>query len=299
MIKRLAIYLKEMYPIIARLILALIVFFEIYFVVLLNSGVTIFNLQVQEIIGAFTVFSFLLMLRIADDIKDYETDLKLFPERPLPSGRVKKRDLIVFITSLMIAVTIINFIFMNNIPFYVFLILYGIVMSLWFFQKSKIQKNLFLALVTHNPVQMVMNVYIISFTCIKYNIPLISFTTFLAALTLYFPALIWEISRKIRSPKEENKYITYSKLYGYKKATKFVLLLTIADIVTNIFLVINLNIISVIALIINVSWMVHIFIVFIKDPEQFSIVSKVVRYTYIQEGLMLATVVAFLLFGKI
>lgn len=93
MIKRLNCYFKEMYPIIPRFLLGIIIFAEIYFIILLNYGVSSFNIGVQELIGAFTIFSFLLMLRIADDFKDYELDCKLFPKRPLPSGRVKKKDL--------------------------------------------------------------------------------------------------------------------------------------------------------------------------------------------------------------
>ena len=78
MLKRLNIYFKEMYPIIPRLILGLIVFCEIYFIILLNNDITKFNLGIQEIIGGYTVFSFLMWLRVADDFKDYETDKKLF-----------------------------------------------------------------------------------------------------------------------------------------------------------------------------------------------------------------------------
>ena len=49
MLKRLQIYFKEMYPIIPRIVLGLIIFFEIYFIVLLNSGITEFNIGIQEI----------------------------------------------------------------------------------------------------------------------------------------------------------------------------------------------------------------------------------------------------------
>ena len=66
-IKRLRIYFKEMYPIVPRLFLGVLVFGEIHFVVLLNHGVTEFQLGIQEIVCAFTVFSFLCWLRIADD----------------------------------------------------------------------------------------------------------------------------------------------------------------------------------------------------------------------------------------
>lgn len=299
MLRRLHIYFKEMYPIIPRLILGGIVFFEIYFIVLLNNGITDFKIGIQEFIGAFTVFSFLMWLRIADDLKDYETDKKLFKERPLPSGRVKKRD-IIFICIIVEVITIIlNIIYMNNLLFFIILYGYGYLMSKWFFQKSKIQPSLPLALITHNPVQMFINLYIISFTCIKYSIPALSLTTVMALFTLYFPALIWEVSRKIKAPKDENEYVTYSKLFGYKKATRFVLIITIVDIITNIILVWNLNKISVLVLILLVTWMTYKFIEFMKDPEKYKIVSKVERYTYLQETTMLLTVALYLLIGKI
>ena len=240
-----------------------------------------------------------MWLRIADDLKDYETDKKLFKERPLPSGRVKKSD-IIFICIIVEVITIIlNIIYMNNLLFFIILYGYGYLMSKWFFQKSKIQPSLPLALITHNPVQMFINLYIISFTCIKYSIPALSLTTVMALFTLYFPALIWEVSRKIKAPKDENEYVTYSKLFGYKKATRFVLIITIVDIITNIILVWNLNKISVLVLILLVTWMTYKFIEFIKDPEKYKIVSKVERYTYLQETTMLLTVALYLLIGKI
>ena len=299
MLKRWHIYFKERYPLIPRLILGIIVFLEIHFIVLLNNGVTTFNIGVQEFVGAYTVFAFLLWLRIADDLKDYETDKKLFKDRPLPSGRTTKKDVMIIGVIVELIAVVLNIIFMNNLVYFAILYIYGYLMSKWFFQKSKIQPSLPLALITHNPVQMFVNLYIISFTCIKYSIPAFSLTTAMALLTLYFPALIWEVSRKIRAPKDENEYTTYSKLFGYKKSTKFVLILTIVDIITNIILVWNLNKVSVGILILLVSWMTWKFIQFIKNPERFKIVDKVERYTYFQEGTMLLTIVVYLLIGKI
>ena len=298
-IKRLNIYFKEMYPIVPRLFLGALIFLEIHFIVLLNHGVTQFRLGVQEVVCAFTVFSFLCWLRIADDFKDYELDCRLFADRPLPSGRVKKKDLAVFVSILIAVTLILNFIFMNNFLFCLFLYTYGSLMAVWFFQKHKIQSSLPKALVTHNPVQMILNIYIISFTVIKYQIPAVDLTNVMAAFTLYFPALIWEVSRKIRAPRDETEYVTYSKLFGYRKATDFVLFVTWLDIMTNFILVWNLNKLSVAALLVNVLWMSWKFIEFKKDPTRFRIVDKVERYTYIQESLMILTVVAFLIFGKI
>ena len=170
MLKRLNIYFKEMYPILPRLGLGYLIAGEIYFIVLLNHGVTHFHLGIQELILGFTVFSFLCWLRIADDFKDYELDCRLFAHRPLPSGRVTKKDLKIFLCILIPVTLALNAIFMNNFLFCIILYTYGSLMAIWFFQKYKIQKSLPLALVTHNPVQFIMNIYIISFTVIKYDI---------------------------------------------------------------------------------------------------------------------------------
>lgn len=295
MLKRLNCYFKEMYPIIPRLFLGVIIFAEIYFIILLNYGVTEFNIGIQEVVGAFTIFSFLLMLRIADDFKDYELDCRLFPTRPLPSGKVTKKDLKIFVSILVIFTVIINIVLMNNIPFFIFLYVYGGLMAVWFFQKAKIQPSLLLALVTHNPVQMIMNIYIISFTCIKYSLEPFTYITIFTAFTLYFPALIWEISRKIRAPKDETEYVTYSKLFGYKKAVLFVLAITIIDLITNIILILNINKYAIIVLLLNLLWLIYDVIVFIKNPEKFKFINKVERYTYITEITMIAVVALYLI----
>ena len=294
-LKRLNIYFKEMYPIIPRLILGYIVALEIYFIVLLNQGVNSFTFGIEEIILGFTVFSFLCWLRIADDFKDYELDCRLFAHRPLPSGRVTKKDLGIFAGILIAFTVLLNVLLMRNFVFCLILYSYGSLMAVWFFQKHKIQKSLPMALVTHNPVQMIMNIYIISFVIMKYGLEILTLHNVMAVFTLYFPALIWEVSRKIRAPKDETEYVTYSKLFGYKKATNFVFLVTWLDIITNFILVWNLSKISVLLLLINVLWVSYKFIQFKKNPEQFKIVDKVLQYTYIQESLMLLTVVVYLL----
>lgn len=298
MIKRLNIYFKEMFPIIPRLMLGYLLAAEIYFIVLLNAGITKFDIGIQEMVLGFTVFSFACWLRIADDFKDYELDCRLFSHRPLPSGRVTKKDLKIFAGILIGVTLLLNFIFMNNFIFCVLLYTYGSLMAVWFFQKHKIQKSLLMALVTHNPVQIILNIYVISFVIIKYEIEAFTLHNILAVFTLYFPILIWEIARKIRAPKDETEYVTYSKLFGYKKATNFIMIITIVDIITNFILVWNLNKMMVVFLFLAVSWMTWKFIDFKKDPTRYKIVDQVEKYTYVQETLMIITVVATLILGR-
>ncbi len=289
MLKRLNVYLSEMYPVIPRALLGLILFFEVYFLVILTNGTHRISIGVSEFVGAFTIFAFLMALRIADELKDEEVDKRLFPERPYPSGRVKKGDLITLLSVISGVTIILNLLFMNNLLFFAILVLYGIVMSLWFFRRHVIQKSLVLALVTHNPVQLFMNLYLISFACIKYGIPLLTFNNVMILFTLYFPGLIWEISRKTRAPSEETEYVTYSKLFGHKKPVKFILSVMFIDVVTTSILLYQLYPAAVVTVVASYLWLVWQGVRFMNDPTRFKLVNKIERYEYITE----ATVIIF------
>lgn len=294
---RIWLYLREMYPIGSRLLVSAIIFFEIYFVLLLNYGVTDFHIGAPEAVGTWTVFCFLLALRIADDLKDVETDARLFPHRVLPSGRVDRRDLWVLLGIVVAPTTVLNAVYLNNLPFFIVLFLYGTVMSMWFFAKARIQPNLFLALLTHNPVMMVLNLYVISYGVLAYGLDPWTWTTFLLAWTMYFPSLIWEVVRKVRAPREETAYVTYSSLWGYRPAARFVLLLIWLDILTNLSLVFAVSRLAMIPLTVNVLWVTWTILRWVRQPESFRLRERVDRYTYIVEGLMVVAVVVFLTLG--
>lgn len=297
MLRRLRIYLREMFPLGSRLFVGALIFFEIYFVLLLNHGVSDFRIGIQEWVGAATVFAFLLVLRIADDFKDYVTDQTLFPERPLPSGRVTHRDLSYLLGGVVGSATLGNLLVMNNLPWFILLFTYGLLMSLWFFARDKISHNLLLALITHNPVLMILNLYIISFTVIKYRLPPVTPASILLAFSLYFPGLIWEVARKIRAPWDETDYMTYSRLFGVKKAVRFVQVLTLVDIATNFYLIYSINRPLLLVLAVNVLVMTRLFSRFIQDPTQFRLIDKVERYTLITESVMILAVVTYLTLG--
>jgi 4-hydroxybenzoate polyprenyltransferase len=294
--KRLRVYLKEMYPVLPRLGLAAVLFFEIYFLVLLTNQTQIGPIRLgwQEAVGTLTIFAFLLTLRIADDFKDFHSDQRLFPDRALPSGRVHRLDLAVLLAAVDLPVIGLNVALMNNLAWFAFLAVYGTAMSLWFFAKAKIQPSLPLALITHNPVQIVMNLYVISFACHKYDVPLITLPNAAIALTLYFPGLIWEIARKIRAPEDETEYTTYSKLFGVRRPVLFILGVMAADLATTSYLVWKLYPWAVIAVAGAYAWLVWQSLRFIRRPQAFALVSRVQWYEYAAEGTVVALIAAHL-----
>lgn len=218
MYKRVSIYLKEMYPPLQRLILVSVLFFAIFFLLLALHHRTDYVIGLREAIAIATIFVFFLSLRIADEFKDFDTDKKNFPERPLPSGRVTKRDLVTLLFICWVPVVVLNLLYMNNLPVLFVLCVYGALSSVWFFAKDLIKPNLVAALITHNPLQAVINLYSASYVCAAYGFELWSPTTLTVVLALYMPGFIWEVGRKIRAPNRETAYTTYSKLWGYTRA---------------------------------------------------------------------------------
>jgi 4-hydroxybenzoate polyprenyltransferase len=282
--RRLGVYLSEMLPPLKCATASTVLFFEIYFLIILIADVGMFRVGFQEVVGCYTVFTFLLSLRIADDFKDYKTDLVLFPDRALPSGRVKKADLAGLLIATNLIGIVLNVLYMNNLLFYAGLMVYGALMSVWFFARATIQKSLPLALITHNPVDFIVNIYIISFTCIKYGLPIVTLDNVLIAFTLYWPCLIWEISRKTRAPGQETEYTTYSKLFGYKKITKFILLVITCDVLTSAKLMYELWSPGLAAVVAAYVWFVAECLKFMKDPERFKLVSRIEIYELITDA---------------
>lgn len=297
MLRRLNIYFKEMYPLLPRLFLGFLLFFEIYFLVILTNGgggIPI-NVGVAEVVGSITIFVFLMALRIADDFKDYETDSRLFPHRALPSGRVYKKDLAVVLAAVCTVTAVLNLIFMNNLFFFLVLVAYALLMSFWFFKKYKIQNNLVLALITHNPVQLIMNLYVISFACFKYGIPLLTFNNVLILVTLYFPGFVWEIARKIRAPEDETEYVTYSKLFGYKKPVYMILGVMLIDLFTTSFLVYQLYPWAAVSVLLLYAWLVWQCVLFLKKPTRFKLITRFEIYEYLAEASVVLFIFAFLM----
>src|SRR5690606_31060082 len=78
--------------------------------------------------------------------------------------------------------------------------------------------SLLLALVTHNPVAFLIQLYgICLFSAATGHAPLQPLHLALAVL-FWLPVLTWELSRKIRAPEAETAYDTYSRIFGPRGA---------------------------------------------------------------------------------
>ena len=212
---RIALYLKEMYPPVPAFLMACISFFNLFFMLALLHHQPL-QVTWPAIGGALTIFLFLLFLRVSDELKDLESDKILFPERLVPSGRVKESDLNWLMGFTVAAMVLLNFFVTQSLFAFGVLFAYGVLMFHYFFFPKQISGNLMLALITHNPSVILMNIYTVAVFCQFYQQDFWNPLHFYFITLFWLPGLAWELARKIRCEADETDYTTYSKIFGYK-----------------------------------------------------------------------------------
>ncbi len=218
---RMYVYLEEMYPFPARLLSSSLISSSFLY---LQSKINqmSFNIFSQEnVLGTICIFLFMLILRLMDELKDVDIDRQLFRERPLPSGRVLEKDITV---SLLVCISVIVLLHLSNLYLIISALIvlgYSGLMFKYFFIPDILRKNLLLNLATHNPVIPVMLIHLLVIFSVRHQLDLSTINVSLSLLLVLVYWLLffaWEISRKIRAPKDENAYVTYSKIFGRKGA---------------------------------------------------------------------------------
>ena len=214
---RLRLYLGETYPLPQRLAAAALVSVSLATVLGRVHGLEVGWLSTAPLLGTWAVFTFLLVLRLMDELKDVEVDRALFPERPLPSGRVRESDLA---GALAVVATLFVGAHAGAGPALDTAVLtlgYALLMFRWFFVPEVIRPHLPLTLATHTPVIPLLLLHLVT---------LFLSTNGLSPRHVAWPAVLalvaacwagffaWEIARKIRAPGEETAYVTYSRLLG-------------------------------------------------------------------------------------
>jgi 4-hydroxybenzoate polyprenyltransferase len=216
---RLRIFFGERFPVVLSFVATLVGTVSLYLVwcAITPGAALILNKSIYLAIISF--FALTLILRLCDEIKDKEVDAKLFPERCLPKGLVLYEDIHKLLLIIGWIWVPINFIFGGAPIIFTILIFYTYLFYKYFFLPEIISNNLILALITHNPLMFVGSFYILALFSVEQGLDVYSIENFFLALAFWMPSLGWETARKIRAPKDETQYITYSKIMGPVGAT--------------------------------------------------------------------------------
>lgn len=278
MFKRLQIYIREMFPLKTYIPFAFFNHYVLFFSVQLLLGVQKPILSLYSLIGVATILGFMLIMRIFDELKDEAVDQELFNQRPYPRGAVTKPDLIFLFFMTFFLVVVLNCFKTYTLPFFLICVGYGFLTFKWFFLKDLISTNLFLALLTHQPITLLVNIYVVSTAMVQTNTFHWNAGIIGLAAVFFLPILGWELSRKIKARGEENKYVTYSKLIGYKWATILSMLVNLSYTACLVYWGIRLDM-SVWHIVLQAAatlWMVIIYVRFLHSPY---VVNRVLKST--------------------
>jgi len=175
------------------------------------------------IVILLTITAFMLLMRLFDDLKDAETDHRLFPERPLPAGGITTRQLWRMILGVHLFLMIPLLMFPDTIPWLLAALGFAWLTFRWFFAPRFISTRLLLAFITHQPAGFLVNLWVAAAT-----LSMMGISPDAQVLTPCFvfitPVMLWELSRKIKPQGEENDYTTYSKILGPRTAAALLLL---------------------------------------------------------------------------
>lgn len=162
-----------------------------------------------------------LMVRIVDEFKDFEEDLKYRPYRPVPRGLVSLKEL--GILGGICAVIQIGLTAILNLKGLIYLSLVWIffaIMSKSFFIKKLVDKHILLEVTLDEFLMPLLVLYLSTFVT-TISVKLIPFL-----ILSYLGSWIVEIARKVRCKEdEENGVKTYTAVFGIPKATTIVVVL--------------------------------------------------------------------------
>ena len=252
-IKNFKIYLNERFPLGKNSIFVLIFTLSGYIFtgLLYNSKIInqIFSKEIKvpmpwhKIVALFIIiFMFFLQLRITDEFKDYEEDLKYRAYRPVQRGVITLKALgKIGIATIIIQIILVYVIDFKIIYFMIIVWFYMFLMAKEFFIKEWLTKRILIYALSHVVIMIFITLVIVNATqyivlgeaeniikfgalqWYRHNIDIALIPLF----TLnYLNGIVLEIGRKTRRADEEEHGVqTYSKLWGKKKAAVILSLL--------------------------------------------------------------------------
>lgn len=212
---RLWIYQRERFPIFSHgVLIAAFSFCMVSYSSLLRGYVRIPDGKAL-FVAFVTAFVFFLQLRIADEFKDFQEDLRYRPYRPVPRGLISLRELgTVGIAGGVIQFALALWLSPALLPFLLVAWLYLGLMSREFFISSWLKAHPITYMWTHMLIIPLIDLY---GTACDWRVAdaAVPNVLFILLCMSFCNGFVLEIGRKIRSPQDEEPGVeTYSVLWG-------------------------------------------------------------------------------------
>jgi len=230
-IKRFGAYLHERFPVFSHGLLIVSYYSSNQFLaqVLENKGEPV-HYSGFTAMGVLTIFCMFFHLRIFDEHKDYQDDIKYYPERILSQGLITLDHLKIFGA---IAITLELLMgSARGLPALLAVLLaigFSLLMLKEFFIGAWLRQNFLVYAISHMFITPLFALVIYSFTTGNYFWQAPDWFI-LYAFVGFFVSFNWEISRKIRAPEDEIKGVgSYSKIFGTYGAAYLLIVIRVID----------------------------------------------------------------------
>lgn len=265
---RVSAWLKERFPL-ANGLFSLMLYFSVAAVIQSDLVLTWTNWM-----GGILLWAQFFLLRIFDEHKDYEIDLRNHPQRVIQSGVVSLSE-IRLLGYIVVALQIAFSLYRGDglgFPIVAWAAMFGYtcLMGVEFFAREWLQRRLLVYAATHMLVMPLMAIWAAAIAGMS------GFDERIIGLAILFfcAGAAYEIVRKIRAPECEIKDIdTYSSVLGYRRASYLVLLFKAGFVASAIALlpwgenakaaVVALTVVLVLHL-----WLAYQFFLFCKLPTE-------------------------------
>ncbi len=227
---RFYIYQRERFPLLLHSILIATFSFSALAYAHICSGKQNFVHFSVFLMGFFMAISLFLLLRIADEHKDYAEDVAFRKQLPVPRGVVSLGELYYLGVGIIILQVVLQIIFFPKMLYlYAFVMGYLYLMGKEFFVKNWLKQHQFFYVLSHIAIIPIVDIYVSGLDWFLAENQMPKGLLFFFAVS-YFNGLVLEIGRKIRIPTQESEGVhTYSSMLGLDKAVFlwiFVLLVT-------------------------------------------------------------------------
>jgi 4-hydroxybenzoate polyprenyltransferase len=180
--------------------------------------------------GALTIFCMFFHLRVFDEHKDFQDDIKFYPERILSQGLITL-DQLKILGFIVIAVELLMGV-VRGLPALLAVLLaigFSLLMFKEFFISEWLRQHFLFYAISHMFIMPIFALVIYSFTTGNYFWQAPNWFI-LYAFVGFFVSFNWEISRKIRAPEDEIKGVgSYSKIFGTYGAAYLVIVIRVID----------------------------------------------------------------------
>ena len=213
------LYQRERFPLGSFALLAFVLAFSALAYSALTRGVHALPGAGTLAAAAASAFLLFMQMRVLDEFKDFEDDLRCRPSRPVPRGLVTLGELAwiamaAAVVELVIALTVDARLVWLLAAVWAYLAL----MTAEFFAPAWLKARPFTYMTSHLVVGALITLYLTAFDWLPENATPQPGLIALAAAS-YFTGTLLEIGRKIRAPRDEEPgVVTYSAAWGRNAA---------------------------------------------------------------------------------